>query len=324
MTINIKNIFFKINKKYSNKRLDIFLTKKIKNISRSKIKKIIKKKYIFINNRIITTAHKKTKYKDIIFIKKIKIKKRKYIANKNIKLNKIYEDKYILIINKKNNIVVHPGSGNLNNTLMNTLMYYYPITYKKVPRCGLIHRLDKNTTGLLIIAKKKKIYKKLVKNIKNKKIYRKYITLVWGKIKNNGFINQPISRHKYQRKIMSINKNGKKALTYFKVIENFSFCTLLQIILYTGRTHQIRVHMNYIQHPIIGEKIYTRKNISKKFKIPYEINKKINNLNRQALHAYYLKFKHPKKKYMTINSHIPQDIWDIIFECRLNKNIIKN
>ncbi len=316
----IKNIYFKINTKHSNKRIDIFLSKKIKNISRNKIKKNIKKKNIFINNNVVKKPNKKIKYKDIIFIKKIEIEKNIYKSNNNIKLNKIYEDKYILIINKKKNIVVHPGSGNLQNTLMNTLMYYYPIIYKKIPRCGIIHRLDKNTTGLIIIAKKNNIYKKLIYYMKKRKIHRNYIALVWGKINYNGLINKPISRHKYQRKIMSINENGKKAKTYFKVIENFSFCTLLKITLETGRTHQIRVHMNYIKHPIIGENIYTRKKISQQFIIPYSVKKKIDKLKRQALHAYSLKFKHPQNKYIEINSPLPKDILDIIFECRLKKN----
>ncbi len=317
-----KYIYFKINKKTSNQRIDIFLKKKIKNISRNKIQKIIKNKKIFINNKIIIKPHKKIKKNDLITIKNIKNIKNKtiYLPNKNIKLNKIYEDKNILIINKKKNVIVHPGSGNLNNTLMNTLIYYYLNIYKKVPRCGIVHRLDKNTTGLLIIAKDLFTYNKLINYIKKKKIKRTYITLVWGKVNSNGFINKPISRHKFQRKIMSINKYGKNAITHFKIIEYFSFCTLLKINLETGRTHQIRVHMNYMQHPIIGETIYTRKNISKKFYIPKIIKKKINNLKRQALHAYSLKFIHPKKKKkIFINSNLPKDILDLIFECRLHK-----
>ncbi len=320
-----KNIYFKINKKKSNKRIDIILKKKIKNISRNKIQKIIKNKKVSINNQTILKPHKKTKKGDLIKIKKFK-NKIKYIPNNNIKLNKIYEDKDILIINKQNNIIIHPGSGNINNTLMNTLMYYYPLTYKTVPRCGIIHRLDKNTTGLLIIAKNIKTYNKLIIYMKKKKIKRTYISLVWGKITSNGFINQPILRHKFQRKIMSINKYGKNALTYFKIIENYSFCTLLKINLKTGRTHQIRVHMNYIKHPIIGEQIYTRKNISKKFNIPKKIKIKINNLKRQALHAYSLNFKHPKKKKKIITySHLPKDILNIIKLCKLYKlNKIKN
>ncbi len=315
-----KKKFFKIKNNILNKRIDIILKKEIKNISRNKIQKIIKKKKVFVNNKIIKKPNTKIKLGDIILIKKIKTKL-VYLPNKNIKLNKVYEDKNILIINKKNNIIVHPGSGNTQNTLMNTLMYYYPKTYQKVPRCGIIHRLDKNTTGLLIIAKDIKTYNKLINYMKNKKIFRSYITLVWGTIKNNGFINQPISRHKYQRKIMSINKNGKKSITHFQIIEKFPFCTLLKINLETGRTHQIRVHMNYINHPIIGENIYTRKNIFKNFSIPNIIKKKFLNFKRQALHAYSLKFIHPQKKNkIIINTYLPQDIWDLIFECRLWKN----
>ncbi len=314
--MNIKKKII-ITKKKSNIRIDIFIKKKIKNVSRNKIQKFIKKKGILINNKIIKKSNYKTKLNDLIIIINIK-KKIIYKSNNNIILNKIYEDNNILIINKQNNIIVHPGCGNKNNTLMNALMYYYPIIYKNVPRCGIIHRLDKNTTGLLIIAKDIKTYEKLINNMKKKKIFKSYITLVWGKVKSNGIINKPILRHKYQRKIMSINKNGKKAITHFKIIEKYSFCTLLKINLETGRTHQIRVHMNYIKHPIIGEKIYTRKNISKQFNIPKIIKKKICNFKRQALHAHSLRFKHPNnKKKITLYSHLPKDLWNLIFKCRL-------
>ncbi len=313
-------MFLIIKNKYFNKRIDIFLSKKIKKYSRNKIQKLIKNKKIYLNNKIVKKNNTKIFSKDII---KIIIKKKKYIykKNKNIKINKIYEDKYLLIINKKKNTIVHPGAGHLNDTLINKLIYLYPNIYNKLPRWGIIHRLDKDTTGLLIIAKKINSYIKLIKKIKKRKIIRIYKTLVYGNdIKNLDTIKTYIKRNKYNRKIMSIGKNGKKAITHFRVLEKFNFFTLLEIKLETGRTHQIRLHMNYINHPIVGEKIYTTKKIINNKKISKLIKNKIIKLNRQALHATTLIFKHPiNKNKIVINCHLPEDILDIIFWLRMKK-----
>ncbi len=314
-------MFLIIKNKYFNKRIDIFLSKKIKKYSRNKIQKLIKNKKIYLNNKIIKKNNIKIYPKDII---KIIIEKKinTYKKNKNIKLNIIYEDKYLLIINKNKNTIVHPGAGHLNDTLVNKLIFLYPNIYNKITRWGIIHRLDKNTTGLLIIAKKNNSYIKLTKKIKKRKITRIYKTLVNGNIKKKiGIIKTYIKRNKYNRKIMSVEKNGKKAITYFKILEKFNFFTLLEIKLETGRTHQIRVHMNHINNPIVGEKIYTKKNISNKKKISKLIKNKIKKLNRQALHATTLIFKHPiKKNKIVINCPLPEDILDIIFWLRIEKN----
>ncbi len=313
-------MFLIIKNKHFNKRIDIFLSKKIKKYSRNKIQKLIKNKKIYLNNKIVNKNNTKIFPKDII---KIIIKEDTYIykKNKNIKINKIYEDKYLLIIDKKKNIIIHPGAGHLNDTLINKLIYLYPNIYNKIPRWGIVHRLDKDTTGLLIIAKKKNSYKKLIKKIKKRKIIRIYKTLVYGNIKKKlGIIKTYIKRNKYNRKIMSVEKNGKKAITYFRVLEKFNFFTLLEIKLETGRTHQIRLHMNYINHPIVGEKIYTTKKITNKKKISKLIKNKIKKLNRQALHATTLIFKHPiNKNKIVINCNLPKDILNIIFWLRMEK-----
>ncbi len=314
-------MFIKILNKNFNKRIDIFLSKKIKKYSRNKIQKLIKNNKIYLNKNIVNKNNTKIYPNDIIKIYIEKKKKYIYKKNKNIKLNKIYEDKYILIINKKKNIIVHPGAGHINDTLANKLIYLYSNLIYKVPRWGIIHRLDKNTTGLLIIAKKKKSYIKLKKKLKNQKIIRIYKTLVFGNINKSGIIKTFIKRNKYNRKIMSVEKKGKKAITYFKIIEKFNSFTLLEIKLKTGRTHQIRVHMNYINNPIVGEKIYTKKNITNKKKISKLIKKKIKKLNNQVLHASKLIFKHPiKKNKIIINCIIPKNILDLIFWLRLEKN----
>ncbi len=307
--INIINIL-------NNKRLDISIKNIIHNYSRNKIINLIKKKYVYVNNKIIIKPSKKIKKNDLIKIKIKKIKN-KYKPQK-ILLKKIYEDKDIIIINKDKNIIVHPGHGNKNNTIMNSLMYYYN-SNKKIPRYGIVHRLDKDTTGILIIAKNIKSYIKLIKKIKNKKIIRIYKTIVYGIIKKNNFINEPIGRNKYNRIKMCVKKNGKKSITYYKIIETFNFCTLLKIKLITGRTHQIRVHMNYINHPILGEKIYTNKNINK-YNIPKKIKVLIQKLQGQALHSSTVKFKHPiNKNLIKIDCKIPIDINKLIFNLRIQK-----
>ncbi len=318
----MKKKIFKIISDKNKERIDIFLSKKI-NYSRNKIKNIIKKKRVFINKKIVKKQNKKINIGDEILIY-IYIKKKYIQKNKKIPLNKIYEDKYIIIINKKNNIIVHPGAGHKNDTLINKLAYCYPNIEKKIPRCGIVHRLDKNTTGLMIIAKNKKIYNILVDKIKKKKIIRIYKAIVIGKIKKSGKIKTNISRNKHKRTIMSINKKGKKSLTYFKIIEKFNYFTFIEIKLDTGRTHQIRLHMNYINFPIIGEKIYTKKNIISK-NIDKKLYKKIKNFKRQALHASTLIFKHPiSKKKIVINSPLPNDINNLLFNIRKFKNTNNN
>ncbi len=310
---NLLNLI--INKNYINQRLDKAIYLIIKKYSRNKIIKLIKNKQVYINNTIVKKPNTKTKENDNIIIK---IYKKKKNIKFKIKLNIVYEDNYILIINKKSGLVVHPGIGNENNTLMNSLIYNYPKINNNIPRYGIIHRLDKNTTGLIIIAKNINTYNILIEKMKKRKIIRIYKTIVWGEIKYNGLINKPISRNKKKRTIMSINTDGKQAITTFKVIENFKYFTFLNVKLYTGRTHQIRVHMKYINHPIIGDKVY-KNNIFYKKKINKNINKLIKKLNRQALHASTLIFLHPiQKNIIKINTPLPNDMLNILHELRIN------
>ncbi|BFI91082.1 23S rRNA pseudouridine(1911/1915/1917) synthase RluD [Enterobacterales bacterium endosymbiont of Anomoneura mori] len=277
----IKKII-KINNIYLNKRLDKILSILLPNYSRTYIKKIILNNKVKSNFKIINNPKKKIIKKTLIEIflnkniKKIKIQ--------NIKLNILYEDKYILIINKPSNFIVHPGYKNYNNTLINSLLYYN-IYLIFINRIGLVHRLDKDTSGLIIIAKTFLTKKLFLNMFKNHKIIKQYKTIVEGKININGIINIPILRNKYNRIKMNINKNGKNAITYFKVLKKIKNYTELKIQIKSGRTHQIRVHMLYIKHPIIGDKKY---NLNKKSKKNF-----LNKINKQILHAYLIDFYHP-------------------------------
>ncbi|WP_246208895.1 RluA family pseudouridine synthase [Enterobacteriaceae endosymbiont of Donacia simplex] len=238
----------------------------------------------------------------------------------NLHLNIVYNDKYILVINKTTNLVVHPANKNQNNTLFNSLLYYYPYL-RDIPRAGIIHRLDKNTTGLMIIAKNMNSYLFLKKELKNHNIIREYEAIVNGIIENNGIINYPIKRiYKKHNIYMQINVLGKKAITKYFVKDIFKAHTYLRIRLQTGRTHQIRVHLSYINHSIVGDPVYKKSQNTSLINNFYK--KKINEIiQRQALHACYLKFMHP---FFNINiklySILPNDINNLINFLKKNKN----
>lgn len=299
-------------------RLDKIIFFELKKYSRSLIKKWIINKKIKINNNTIVKPSTKVFKNDKILIN-IEIEKKNKYEAQNIKLNHIYEDNDILIINKHNNIIVHPGAGNTKNTILNALIYFYPDSIN-LPRAGIVHRLDKNTTGLMVIAKNINSYLTLIKQFKQQKIKREYEAVVFGVIQKNGTIIQPIMRHPKKRIKMMVHNNGKKAITHFKVLKNFNNCTHIRLKLETGRTHQIRVHMSYIKHFIIGDKLYSPKNRKNILLI-----KELENFHRQALHAVKLSIQHPEnKKIMHFHSSLPEDIKKLIFYLEKNNNTVKN
>lgn len=288
--VKFKKIFGKIHKLQNGKRLDKALSEIFNEYSRSQIKKLILQGNVQINFETIKLPKKKVLGGEKVFLKKFK-EIDFFKEAQNIPLNIIYEDNDLIIINKPYNFVVHPGYGNSNGTLLNALLYYYP-KISNVNRAGIVHRLDKNTTGLMIVAKNIKSYNILVELIKKRKIIREYEAIVHGNLMHNGIINEPISRNKFKRTLMSVDKFGKEAITKYSIIKNFKFHTHLRIRLETGRTHQIRVHMKYINHPVVGDKIYGLKNLFLSKKISKKI-KKTYDFNRQALHASLLRIYHP-------------------------------
>uniref|UniRef100_UPI0032B284E5 RluA family pseudouridine synthase n=1 Tax=Candidatus Karelsulcia muelleri TaxID=336810 RepID=UPI0032B284E5 len=272
-------------------RIDKFLFYKFSNINRNIIQKLIKTGNISVNKILIKKNFliKKNDRIDILFFSR-----KKKIIYDHLKLNIIYEDEYILIINKQSGLVVHPGNGNESNTLINGLYFYLNKNkmnhfYKKFP--NLVHRIDKETSGLILVAKDKNIKKKISKQFICNKIKRNYITLVWGNIKKNkGTIICNIGRFVKKNIYMNFfpnGKNGKFSITHYKVLERFKYVTLLKCTLETGRTHQIRVHLKYIGHPIFNDKNYGG---NKKDKF---IKNYLNKIKYQALHAYYIEYIHP-------------------------------
>jgi len=307
-----------INKSQNNKRLDQALTKIIGKYSRSQIKILLQSKNVKISNKIITEASYKVKEGEIFFIKIPKIAIQNYEAQE-IPLNIIYEDNDLLVIDKHPGIVTHPAPGNQNNTLVNALLHYTKNNLSSINgknRPGIVHRLDKETSGLIVVAKNNSCHENLAKQFKEHSILRKYYAIVWGLPKNQ-IINGYIQRHKINRKKMTLNKleNGKYSETLIKNIKSYRICSLIECSLKTGRTHQVRVHMNSINFPLIGDKLYGKNKSSKYSKDKKNFNKFLflKNFDRHALHAHILGFEHPKsKKMLKFKSNIPFDMSNLL------------
>jgi len=308
-------------KEHQNNRLDIFLQSCLKKFSRTKIKNIINDGCVKINNLTIDEPSKKVKEKDRVEIKIPEEKEIKIQAQK-INIDILYEDKDIILINKPSGLVVHPGAGNNDQTLVNGLLYYYKNNLSEIGgklRPGIVHRIDKDTSGVIVAAKNDIAHVHLSKQFSNHSIKRKYETLVWGSLRPlNGKIIMPISRSKKNRQLMSVNKlRGKKAITNYQTVSVYQNkdvpkISLLECALETGRTHQIRVHMAYKGNPIIGDKSYGKSKIRFK-KINLDLEKKILNFNRQALHAKSLGFIHPKTgKEVFFESPRPAEFEELI------------
>ena len=300
-------IKFFISKTYTGERLDIFLTKKLQNFTRSYVKKQIVDKNVKINNLTISSPSKKLKQNDKIEINIIKNTKDKLRPAK-IKLDIIYEDKDLLIINKQKGMVVHPGAGNLNNTLANALVYIYKENLSDINgefRPGIVHRIDKETSGLLVVAKNNLTHSELGKQFSNHSIKRKYLCLIWGIIRPiNGKIQTLITRNIKNRQLMTVSEvKGKKAITNYKTLKVYNLkdvpkISLLECELETGRTHQIRVHLTEKGNPLIGDRTYGRSPQSKLKSLSESTVQSIKMLPGQALHAQSLGFLHPKKEKM--------------------------
>jgi len=307
---------FLVKEEDDSKRIDVFLSEKIDHLTRSNIKKIIESNNVKINKKIANSSSKKVKVNDEIIIELLIKNSDKLLPNK-IKLDIRFEDKDILIINKPKGMVVHPGAGNYKNTLANALIYKYKNKLSNINgelRPGIVHRIDKETSGLLVIAKNNLSHSKLGKQFSEHSIKRKYLCLVWGVVRPlQGRIETLISRNKKNRQLMMVSDfNGKKAITNYKTIKVFSIkdipkISLIECELETGRTHQIRVHMKYKGSSLLGDNQYGKKNMRFK-KINEDFFKKLSVLNGQALHAKSLGFIHPSKnKWVNFESELPND-----------------
>tara|TARA_B100000678_G_scaffold101999_1_gene85159 strand:- start:1015 stop:1995 length:981 start_codon:yes stop_codon:yes gene_type:complete len=312
-----------------NKRVDVFLSKYEKKISRTKIKNLIEKGYLEINNLKVLEPSKKVNIKDKIKLevpelKKLEIKPYKY------KLDIIYEDNDVMVINKPAGLVVHPGAGNFDNTLVNALINYDKKNLSSINgelRPGIVHRLDKDTSGVIIVAKNNFAHTHLSKQFNEHSIDRKYIALVWGKLRpQKGEIKTFITRSSKNRQLMDVSQTkGKLAITNYKTIEIYEnsrvpTLSLVEYRLKTGRTHQIRVHMKFKGNPILGDKSYKKK-LKKLKDVDPELNEIIKKIDRQCLHAKSLGFLHPtKNQRLFFESKLPNDLHKIVKKLRSTSN----
>jgi len=312
---------FLITDQEAGNRLDIVLVKLLPSLSRSNLKKIIELKQVKINNSTMESPSKKLKINDNIEINLIPKDEIK-ILPANIKLNIVYEDKDILIVNKPAGMVVHPGAGNHNNTLVNALIYKYKKKLSNIngsTRPGIVHRIDKETSGLLVVAKNNNAHSNLGKQFNDHTIKRTYQALSWGVLRPlNGRIETLIGRSRKNRQLMSVTEiSGKKAVTNYTTLKVFEVkdvpkISFIECELETGRTHQIRVHMAYKGNSLLGDQQYGKKNLKFK-KINEDFENKLKILNRQALHAKSLGFIHPTtKKFMSFESKLPTDFKKIL------------
>lgn len=288
-------------------RIDTYITKKIENLSRSYVQKLIDQSGIEVNGEKIKSNYK-VKSGDSISIcipDPVKLD----VEAEDIKLDILYEDEDIIVINKPQGMVVHPAAGNYTGTMVNALLNHCKNLsgINGVMRPGIVHRIDKNTSGVIIAAKNDLSHRSLAEQIKNHTVTRRYIALLEGVVgPDTGTIDGPIGRHPVDRKKMDVVANGKPAVTHFKVIERFNNYTLIEAKLETGRTHQIRVHMAHIGHPVVGDTVYGLK--KQKYK-----------LKGQALHAAVLGFIHPRTgEYMEFAAPLPQYFEKLIDDIRKN------
>lgn len=283
-------------------RLDAYIATNIEGLSRTMVKKLIDDENILVNGQVQKMSYK-VKIGDVIEVSKPEAKEINIVAQ-DIPLDIVYEDNDIIVVNKQKGIVVHPANGNWDGTLVNAIMARCKDSLSGIGgeiRPGIVHRLDKDTSGLLIIAKNDEAHLKMSEAIKNREVKKIYYTLVRGIVpENEATINMPIARSTKDRKKMAVSKMGKEAITHFKVLERFEKYTLLEVKIDTGRTHQIRVHLSEIGYPVIGDEVYSN-------------GKNEFGVHGQLLHAKSLDFKHPiTGKEMHLEAELPEEFKNVL------------
>ena len=303
-------------------RIDKFVMNRLEGATRNKVQQAIEDGHIIVNDQVVKSNYR-VRPNDTIVVFETRKPESQEVIPENIPLNIHYEDEDLMIINKPAGMVVHPGCGNYTGTLVNGLSYYLQqekVDLENLSRVGLVHRIDKDTTGLVVIGKKEKAMSLLAAQFKKHTVHRRYIALVWGDLaEDEGTIHVHIGRNLRFRKIMDAFPDGdygKDAITHYKVLQRFNYVTLVELRLETGRTHQIRVHMKYIGHPLFNDATYGGDRIVKGTvfnKYKQFIDNCFGILTRQALHAKELGFTHPTTgEWMQFNSDLPADMAEVI------------
>ena len=309
-------------------RIDKFLMNRIEGATRNKIQQAIENEWVLVNDKPIKNNYK-TRAGDKVVIYETDSPESSEIIPQNIPLNIVYEDDDLFIVNKPVGMVVHPGSGNPDGTLINAVAYYLKqqqpdLDESTLTRFGMVHRIDKNTSGLIVLAKTQKAMSDLAKQFFNHTVHRRYVALVWGNFdEQEGTVRGHVGRHQRFRKLFTTypdGEYGKEAITHYKVLENFNYVTLVECRLETGRTHQIRVHMQHIGHPLFNDDFYGGDRIVKGTvytKYKQFVDNCFSICSRQALHAKELGFIHPRtREAMLFKSELPDDMTEVIEKWR--------
>lgn len=287
-------------------RLDQAVAELFTDFSRSRLKEWLLEGKVMVNGTVVTKPRTKVMGGEAITVQAELENEQRWEAQ-DIPLNIVYEDDDIIVINKPRDLVVHPGAGTPDGTVLNALLFHYP-PIAEVPRAGIVHRLDKDTTGLMVVAKTVPAQTRLVRELQKRNITREYEAIAIGKMTAGGMIDKPIGRHSTKRTLMAVSPLGKPAVTHYRVAEHFREHTRLRLRLETGRTHQIRVHMAYLQHPLLGDTAY-----GGRARIPkgatQELTDMIRGFDRQALHAVMLRFAHPiTGEELEFHAPVPDDM----------------
>ena len=306
------------------KRLDAFLAEKIENWSRSRLQKLIADGDVSVNEKPAKASYKLSE-NDAVEVELIEHPVEAFEAE-DIPLDVIYEDEFLAVINKPAGMVVHPGAGISSGTLANALAHKFKVQSSKLKieddrnaridemksQVGIVHRLDKDTSGLMVVAKNRETHEALSEQFREREVYKSYVALVHGELEENtGKIDAPIAREKHNRTKMSVRKHGRRALSLWKVKKHFEKFTLIDVEIKTGRTHQIRVHCAYINHPVVGDETYNAGR--DKSVADVEIRQAIQRLNRFFLHAHKLYFTHPEtKEYLKFSTPLPDELTEFL------------
>nr|WP_154926993.1 23S rRNA pseudouridine(1911/1915/1917) synthase RluD [Pantoea agglomerans] len=291
-------------------RLDQTLAELFPDYSRSRIKEWILDRRVTVNGVMVDTPKEKVLGGELVAID-AEIEEAQRWEPQDLPLDIVYEDEDIIVINKPRDFVVHPGAGNPDGTVLNALLHHYP-AIMDVPRAGIVHRLDKDTTGLMVVAKTVPAQTHLVDSLQRREITREYEAVAIGNMTAGGTVEQPISRHSTKRTHMAVHPMGKPAVTHYRIMEHFRAHTRLRLRLETGRTHQIRVHMSHISHPLVGDPLYGGRPRPPKGASEAFITT-LRGFDRQALHATMLRLYHPMSGIeMEFHAALPQDMVDLI------------
>ncbi|KOO04957.1 23S rRNA pseudouridine(1911/1915/1917) synthase RluD [Vibrio nereis] len=290
-------------------RLDQAIAELFADFSRSRLKEWLLDGKVQVDGEVIIKPRTRVMGGEVITLQAELEDEERWEAQ-DIPLDIVFEDDDIIVINKPRDFVVHPGAGTPDGTVLNALLHHYP-AIAEVPRAGIVHRLDKDTTGLMVVAKTVPSQTRLVRALQKRKITREYEAIAIGRMTAGGKVEQPIGRHSTKRTLMAVSPMGKPAVTHYRVAEHFREHTRIRLRLETGRTHQIRVHMSYLQHPLLGDAAY-----GGRARIPSgateELAEKIRSFDRQALHAVMLRFDHPVTgEELEFHAPVPDDMVEI-------------